>query len=51
MPCPRLTQLQRQLYCAACAAYAVCDWDYAILDDEEANLWRLLALNYERAPS
>ena len=43
---PRLDQLHRELDHAVCAAYS---WDYAILEDEEEILRRLLALNLERA--
>ncbi len=43
---PRLDQLHRELDEAVCAAYG---WGVAILDDEEAMLRRLLALNLERA--
>ena len=43
---PRLDQLHRELDEAVCDAYG---WDYAVLDDDEAILRRLLALNLERA--
>jgi len=43
---PRLDELHRELDEAVCDAYG---WEYAILDDEEAILSRLLALNLERA--
>ena len=43
---PRLDELHRALDRAVCAAYG---WDYAVLDDEEEMLRRLLALNLERA--
>ncbi len=43
---PRLDQLHRELDQAVCAAYG---WEYAILDDDEEILRRLLALNLERA--
>jgi hypothetical protein len=44
---PRLDELHEALDRAVCAAYG---WDYALLDDEEAILKHLLALNLERAP-
>lgn len=43
---PRLDVLHRELDEAVCDAYG---WDYAVLDDEEDILRRLLALNLERA--
>ncbi|MCY4465870.1 MAG: hypothetical protein OXE46_10080 [Chloroflexi bacterium] len=43
---PRLDELHRELDEAVCAAYG---WDANVLDDEEAMLRRLLALNLERA--
>ena len=43
---PRLDTLHRELDEAVCDAYG---WDYAILDDEETVLRKLLALNLERA--
>jgi type II restriction/modification system DNA methylase subunit YeeA len=43
---PRLDELHRKLDVAVCAAYG---WDIAILDDEEAMLAALLALNLARA--
>ena len=43
---PRLDQLHRELDEAVCDAYG---WGYAVLDDEEEILRRLLALNLERA--
>ena len=43
---PRLDQLHRELDQAVCDAYG---WEYAILDDEEEILRRLLALNLGRA--
>ncbi|MCY4465872.1 MAG: N-6 DNA methylase [Chloroflexi bacterium] len=43
---PRLDELHRALDSAVCAAYG---WETAVLDDEEALLRRLLALNLERA--
>ena len=43
---PRLDELHRTLDRAVCDAYG---WDYAVLDDEEEILRRLLALNLERA--
>ena len=45
---PRLDELHRALDEAVCDAYG---WDVAILEDEEAMLRRLLALNLERAAS
>ena len=43
---PRLAQLHNELDHAVCDAYG---WDYAVLNDEEEILRRLLALNLERA--
>ena len=43
---PRLAELHRTLDQAVCDAYG---WEYAILEDEEEILRRLLALNLERA--
>ena len=43
---PRLDELHRALDEAVCDAYG---WEYALLDDEEAILRRLLALNLARA--
>ena len=43
---PRLDELHRALDRAVCDAYG---WDYAVLDDEEEMLRRLLALNLARA--
>ena len=43
---PRLDQLHRELDEAVCDAYG---WGYAVLDDEEEILRRLLALNLARA--
>jgi len=43
---PRLDELHRALDCAVCDAYG---WEYAVLDDDEEILRRLLALNLERA--
>ncbi|MCY4071181.1 MAG: N-6 DNA methylase [Chloroflexi bacterium] len=43
---PRLDELHRALDEAVCDAYG---WDYAVLDDEEEILRRLLALNLARA--
>ena len=43
---PRLDELHQALDRAVCAAYG---WEYAVLDDEEEMLRRLLALNLERA--
>ena len=43
---PRLDELHQALDEAVCDAYG---WEYAILDDEEEILRRLLALNLERA--
>ncbi|MCY4145828.1 MAG: hypothetical protein OXE95_12835 [Chloroflexi bacterium] len=43
---PRLDELHRDLDRAVCAAYG---WGCAVLDDEEAMLRRLLALNLQRA--
>ena len=43
---PRLDQLHRELDEAVCDAYG---WDYAVLDDEEEILRRLLELNLARA--
>lgn len=43
---PRLDELHRALDRAVCDAYG---WEYAVLDDEEEMLRRLLALNLERA--
>lgn len=45
---PRLDELHRALDAAVCAAYG---WDVAILEDEEAILRELLALNLARANS
>ena len=42
---PRLDELHRALDEAVCDAYG---WDYAVLEDEEEILRRLLALNLER---
>ena len=43
---PRLDELHRTLDEVVCDAYG---WEYAVLDDEEEILRRLLALNLERA--
>ena len=43
---PRLDELHRALDEAVCDAYG---WEYALLDDEEEILRRLLALNLARA--
>ena len=43
---PRLDELHRGLDEAVCDTYG---WEYAILDDEEEILRRLLALNLARA--
>jgi hypothetical protein len=43
---PRLHELHQALDAAVCAAYG---WDAAILQDDEALLRALLALNLERA--
>ena len=43
---PRLDELHRELDEAVCDAYG---WDYAVLEDEEEILRRLLALNLARA--
>ncbi len=43
---PRLDELHRALDCAVCDAYG---WEYAVLDDEEEILRRLLELNLARA--
>jgi hypothetical protein len=43
---PRLDELHWALDCAVCDAYG---WEYAVLDDEEEILRRLLALNLARA--
>jgi hypothetical protein len=43
---PRLDELHWALDCAVCDAYG---WEYAMLEDEEEILRRLLALNLERA--
>ena len=43
---PRLHELHQALDEAVCDAYG---WEYAVLEDEEEILRRLLALNLERA--
>ncbi|MBN1679165.1 MAG: hypothetical protein JW966_02660 [Anaerolineae bacterium] len=43
---PRLETLHRALDRAACDAYG---WEYAVINDEEEILRRLLALNLARA--
>ena len=43
---PRLDELHQTLDRAVCDAYG---WEYAVLEDEEEMLRRLLALNLARA--